>query len=338
MPLPAQQDAHVDALLTNMSIMYAQGATTGPKGFVADRALPPLDVKRQSDKIAIWSKADFMRIEIDRGRANGDEAVEGGYRVTTTTTYFCEAYAIKKLLTARDIANHSSPLMAEEAAVKYVTSQLLLKREAVFAATCFGGSIWGQDLTGVSSNPSTNQFLQWDDGDSNPIDDIRTAHGVIEDKIGTLAATLRKVLVVGSKVHRTLVDHSDVLDRIKYTQKGVVTEDLLASLLGVDEYLVAWGVKNTAAEGASGSYSQIVTNTSALLLYTTRAPALDQPSAGYTMRWDEFDAMGNDGAAIKSYDDPKRDFKNATWYEGQIAFVPKITATDLGVEFVSAVA
>ena len=44
---------------------------------------------------------------------------------------------------------------------------------------------------------------------------------------------------------------AEVKDTIKYTQKEVVTEQLLAELLGVERFLVPRGVVNTAAKGAA---------------------------------------------------------------------------------------
>jgi hypothetical protein len=54
-----------------------------------------------------------------------------------------------------------------------------------------------------------------------------------------------------------LMDNADIVDRIKYTSQESVTEDLLARLFNVDRVLIMAGTYNTAAEGATASYSQV---------------------------------------------------------------------------------
>lgn len=96
MPQPTAQDVHVDTLLTNMSIMFTQDV----EGYVADEVAPGVDVKKQSDKYAVWSKADFFRMQMQK-IGDGDPAPEGGFDVDTSNNYFCDDWGLKKLLTDR---------------------------------------------------------------------------------------------------------------------------------------------------------------------------------------------------------------------------------------------
>jgi hypothetical protein len=56
------------------------------------------------------------------------------------------------------------------------------------------------------------------------------------------------ILVIGPHVLQALRNHPEILDRIKYTERGIVTEDLIASLLGVEKILVSYA---TQANGAT---------------------------------------------------------------------------------------
>jgi len=89
---------------------------------------------------------------------------------------------------------------------------------------------------------------------------------------------------MGSYVWSALKNHPDVLDRIKYTQRGVVTTDLLAALLDLEAVEVTQAVTNSGPEGGAESLAYIG-GKHALLCYAPAAPALDHPSAGYGFLW-----------------------------------------------------
>jgi hypothetical protein len=74
---------------------------------------------------------------------------------------------------------------------------------------------------------------------------------------------------------------------IKYTQKRVVTEQLLAELSGVDRFLVPREMVNTAAKGAARTHSWIVSK-KFLLCYAPEKPSILVPSAGYIFVWNGY--------------------------------------------------
>ena len=71
MPNPTPGSVHQDTYLTDISVAYVQSSTK----FVADRVFPRISVQKQSDKIATYSQADFLRDEMEK-RAPGDKAVQ----------------------------------------------------------------------------------------------------------------------------------------------------------------------------------------------------------------------------------------------------------------------
>ena len=56
------------------------------------------------------------------------------------------------------------------------------------------------------------------------------------------------VAIMTPDVERVLANNSLVLDRIKYTQRGIVTRDLLASLFGADNAYVLSAVEYTGED------------------------------------------------------------------------------------------
>jgi len=118
-------------------------------------------------------------------------------------------------------------------------------------------------------------------------------------------------------------NHPDILDRVKYTQTGVVTESLIAGVVGVDEVLVASAVRNTAGEGLTESDSFIVGD-DALLIHTAQGGP-KTPTAGRTFTWS---AYGPQGQLATRYDvDHLGAFPRVEVFR---TFDHKITSTALG--------
>jgi hypothetical protein len=317
MPLPTVADVHVDSLRTEMSVMYIQDEDS----FVAQAGAPLLTVDKQSDKYAVWSKADYMRRQM-RKIADGDPAPKMGFAVDTSNTFYCHTYGGKKFLSDRQRANYDTPLKADQASVKFVTQQGLIERDTAFAAAAWTTGVWGTDKT-----PTT----EWDATNGDPIGDIRVGIRTIKRSTGRKPNTL----IMGADVWDTIQDHADFTDRIKYTREAVVTEDLVARVFGLKNVRVADAVYNSAGAGATATMAEIFDPDDALLLYVADSPSHDEPSALYTFSWAEFDGIkGTGAAAIKTWreDDPDGEF-----FRGMMSFDVKVVASDCGYFFRTAV-
>jgi hypothetical protein len=325
MPKPTPGDAHVNAALTNVSIAYVLDAG---RSYIADQVFPVVPVQKQSDAYFLFSQEDFLRIEA-KERAPAVESAGGGYALTTAT-YSAKVYALHKDVDDQLRSNADPAVDPDDAAAEYITQQLLLKREKLWASAYFTTGVWTGDQTGVAAGPIANQFLQWNDAASTPIEDIRTQARVIQKRTGFYPNRL----VLGPEVYDKLADHPDIIDRIKYTQQAVVTADLLAGIFGIERVLQPEALENTAAEGLAGTYSYVY-NKAAQLLYAAPRPSLMVPSAGYIFAWTGFLGASAYGARMKSF---RMEQNEADRIEGEMAFDPKVVAAGLGVHFASAVA
>jgi len=325
MPTPAQM--HIDRLLTNLSVAYIQNE----QNFVAAQVFPIVPVQKQSDRYVIYDRGDFFRDEAQQ-RAAGTESAGGDYNIDTTPSYFATKWAYHKEVTEDDRANADQPLMPDRDATTFVTQKLLLKREIVWAQNYFNTGIWSNESDGVASSPSSSQVLQWNDAASVPIDDISNAKVQIAGTTGFDA----NVLVIGYPVFWALKNHPTVLDRIKYTQKGIVTTDLLAQLFEVDKVVVAKAVVNTAAKGADESNTFIL-GKNALLAYAAPNPGIQQPSAGYIFSWTGLEGAGAYGQRMLRIPMPWRG-AGTERVEGEMAFDAKMVAADMGFFFNGVVA
>lgn len=314
---PTPGDVHVNAPLTNLSIAYLQGQTR----FVAGRVFPPIPVNKQSDRYFIFDKGDLMRDEA-MPRAPGKESAGMDYDIDNTPTYSCEKYALHKDVDDDTVANSDSPLRPEQDAAEILTDKLLMKRDKLFVDAFFKTGVWDTDWDGVASGPVANQFLQWDADGADPLADIANAN----EAIGALTGFDANVLVLGKSVYNALRNCPAVIDRIKYTERGIITSDILAALFDVEEVIVAGGVTNTAKKGATDVIARIF-GKHAMLCYREPRPAIMKPSAGYTFSWAGLYGAGSDGMRTKRF---RMEHLNSMRIENEFAYDMKVVSADCG--------
>ena len=319
--MPKMQDAHIDRAMTNISVSYLQDASN----FVADKVFPIVPVKRQSDVFYIYNKGDFMRDEAQlRGAAS--ESAGGDYGVEASSPYYCRKHAFHKDVTPEERANYDEPLDADMDATDFVSQKMLIRREMAWTDTFFKAGVWGTEYEGAAA-AAEGKLVYWNQPTSTPIQDVTNA-GV---EMAAATGVKPNVLLLSPKAFNALKNHDDILDRIRYTQKGIVTADLLATLFEVDKVLVGWGVVNSAAKGTADDVDFIM-GKHALLCYANPRPALKKPSAGYIFSWTGLEGAGTYGNRIVRL--PMDILGLGTErIEGEIAFDCKQVCKDLGVFF-----
>ena len=320
--MPKMQDAHIDRAMTNVSVAYMQDASA----FIADKVFPIVPVKRQSDLFYIYNKGDFMRDEAAL-RGAFSESAGGDYGVEASNPYYCRKHAFHKDVSPEERANYDEPLNADTDATEFVSQKMLIRREMEWATNFFKTGVWGTEITGVAATPSTGETLQWDQEASNPIKDITEAAVTMASTTGYKPNTL----VLSPFAFNALKNHYDILDRIKYTQKGIVTNDLLATLFEVENVYVAWSVVNSAVKGATDNVGFIM-GKHALLCYSNPRPALKKPSAGYIFAWTGLEGAGAYGNRIVRLPMDMLGLGTER-IEGEVAFDAKQICSDLGVFF-----
>lgn len=319
MPQPTASDVHVNRPLTSFSVAYVQNENR----FIADKVFPNIPVERQSDLYFTYPKGYWFRSEVKR-RAPGTETPGIG-STRSTGNYYTPVYGVHEDIDDQVRANTDSPLDADRDASILVTQNMLLKRDILWASTYFTTGVWGTDITGVNSGATGNQVNRWDKAGSDPTNDVTTWALAIEEETGFTPNTL----VIGPHVLKVLMNHTLILDRIKYTQRGIVTLDLLAALFGVDRILVARAVQNTAVEGATNAMSFIF-GKHALLCYSNPNPSIMQPSAGYTFSWKGYHGASTLGLRIKRF---RHEPTASDRIEAEMAFDFQVIGSDLGVFF-----
>lgn len=238
---PNVKEQLVSGPLQNISIAFKN-----PE-YIADRVFPILDGADPKAKITVYNKGDWFRDEAGI-RAAGTRAARGGYKMDEVSVATKE-YAFAKEVTDEDRRfsklKNAPPLRPDEDAIEYATDKIDLKKEVrvaglITAGTWADGVAGGEDADGLWSPPgSTNTFLA----------DITKAKKAVKGKTGKTP----NVLVLDDATYMALAECEAILEKIKYTQRGVMTKDLLAALLELDEVLVGKAIKNVAKETKAGT-------------------------------------------------------------------------------------
>ena len=306
-------EVHVDAALSAVSLAYSQDATS----FVSSRVFGTVPVQHLSNKYHVFDKAQWLRSEAGL-RASGSPT-RGGNFTMSTGTYSCEEYGFHMDVDDTVARNADAGVDILTSATQYVTEKLLQKRDQVFAAAAFTTSVWTGSTSGSDITPST----LWSASGGTPIKDIADQQAAVHAKTGRKPGTL----LLGKDVYAALKDSDDILDRVKYTERGVVTTDLLAALFDVDEVIVAGSIVNTELEGATASYSPVFDADDALLIYKPANPGLLTPAAGYMFEFQDMRTLRY-----------RIDERHSERIETLGAFDFKVTGADLGVFFNECVA
>lgn len=303
---PTLSDVYVSKPLTTISVAYFQQATN----FVFWQAFPIVPVGQPAGQYPVWNKGDLLR-SVAQPRAPGDSTPSMGAKLTWDN-YATEVYGVNYPVADQIVAAQDQAVQLEMAATRAVTQQMLILQEVYWTTAFFTDGVWSND-----SSPN-----DWNSSSGTPLADIEA------EIIARQAATgIRpNTLILGPRVWAALKTSADVRALIQYSQGGIVTRQLLAGALEIDRVLVAAGVVNSAAEGATDSVD-FIAGDHALLCYSNPQPSLFEPSAGYTFSWNGYIGAAENGYRIKRF----RDEKAASWLvEAEAAFVHKQVADDCG--------
>ena len=329
MPQPTRSDVHVNVPLTQISIAFMQERGN----MVADRAFPNIPVVKQADRYYTYDRGMFNRDEMVK-RASGTESQGIGYTVDNTPSYFADVFALHHDVPDQVRSNADSVIDPDRDATMLLTYKALIKRERTWSTRYLGASIWANDFAGVAGAPGANQFKQWDQSTSTPIEDIRAAKTRV---LGSTGFVPNK-LVLDARVWDTLLDHPEVIERIKFGQTApnpaMSSEQIFAQLVGLDEILVMRGIFNSAAENQANSHS-FISGKHALLVYAAPNPGLMVPSGGYTFSWTGLLGAGPAGQRITRF---RMEWLKSDRIEIEMAYDQKLISNELGQFFGSAIA
>ncbi len=312
--------------LSNMSMAYF----AEPGDWVAPAIFPICPVSLSTSYYYEFLKGDLARDNVRRKPAYGkvDPAVMGHTDHTYKTEVDQIIVGIDQIGTL-DYQRSGAPASIDprRSKVRFVAEQMRLHLDITFADSFFKSGVWTNEYTGVASSPTGKQFLKFTDANFDPV------HFFNERKREIKLAGRREPnkLALGYDAYTALIEHPDILERVKYTgstaNPAIVNRNVLAQVLGIDEVVVFMSTYNSAEPGQSDNMNFICDPEGALLCYATPSPAIDEPSAGYIFTWD---MLGN-GNWMATDQFEGEDGTHTEFIEGLMSTDMRKTADDLAV-------
>lgn len=134
-----------------------------------------------------------------------------------------------------------------------------------------------RNLTNYDANHKVtlSGTAQWNDyANSDPIGDVKAGREAVRSSTGVYP----NVIEISALVMAKLSEHPNILDKIKYTQRGVVTAELLAILFEVDRVVIG-----KAIGFADDDTTIEVWGKDVVMAYVPTNPSgMEEPSYGYT--------------------------------------------------------
>jgi hypothetical protein len=263
-------NVHIDQILSAISVGWPNN------GLVGSNLMPPVAVKKQSDKYYIFGREGWL--PEDDNRAPGSVANEVVGLAVSTDTYYAREHSLQIAVTDEERENVDSPLAPDRDATEMVTSKIMLGREVAIKTLVTTTSNYASGLSTTLSGAA-----QWNSANyatSDPISDLRTGKTAVHARIFQEPNTL----VVPYQVMAALEDHPDFLERIKYSERAIFSPELLGSVLGFDKVIVPGVGLNSANPGATASLGYLWGKDVVMAWVPPRA-GLKIPAFGYEFVW-----------------------------------------------------
>jgi len=263
---------HMDRALTNISVGWPTG------DFVGARMLPAVNVAKQSDSYYVFGREAWAVPVISDIRAPGSTSQEVPGISVSTQSYFAVEHALKIPVTDEEVENSDSPLAPLRDGTELVTSQLLLVRELAM-----------RDMLITAANYASGHSVTLAGGDqwsaaagvaNSPIADHRLARSTIHSKI-FLEPTKE---IIPYQVMAALEDHNEIIERIKYSERAILTPDLMSNFFGGQEIIVP-GVGYNSANPNQTAALGYLWGKDVVMAYVPPRPGLKVPAFGYEFVW-----------------------------------------------------
>lgn len=312
-------ELRVDQYLTNFSLSYRQAQDQ----FITRRASTPVPVLNESDKYAIFPRGYFWRDEAEV-RPLGGRPVQVGYKVENGQ-YLAEEWALEHTIDDRQRRNVAAPYDLDESGIMLLEGKQLIREDRIWATSFFKPGVWVHDFeAGADYDP-------FDDLAADPVATVNRFRRAVAKASGFKPNTI----IFGANVSDALDIHPAIMERIKYTQTGIIDGDLLARMFKVKNVLTAESMYNSANEGAEDDFEYIIDPDAFWIGYIEPTARMNAPTAIARFAWTGLipGAMNTAGGVVNRGRDNRA---YSDWIHNRNAFDMKIVAPDLGLFFKNA--
>lgn len=271
MKLLTPSAVHNNATLTNFSVQY------GNEEFIGAQLMPIKTVSKLSDIYYKYGIADRRSIPNSAVGARSD--VQEVNESRSTATYSCQPYALKGFVDALTLSNQDAPLNEMLDMVASVNDAMDLGMEQRIATAMTTAANYATANTSAIAAAS-----RWDVAGGDPIANIQSAVKAIQPSMGGASEL---VMWASWDVANLLQRHEHMLDLCKYTQKGLVPLDQIASQFGCSRFLTGKARQYTTNEGQSTQTEGFIWGTDNFgIARVAKSPSIRQACFGLTFQKD----------------------------------------------------
>lgn len=263
-------NVHIDVVLSNISVGWPNG------GLVGNFLAPVVPVAKQSNKYYVFGREAWGLEPGADLRAPGTIAAEIPGLAVSVDSYFCQEHALQIPVTDEERENADDPLRPDADGTNLVTSKLMLQRELNLQTLVMATANYpGAHTTTLSG---TTQFSDYVNSD--PVTVIKTGKRAINADIFLDP----NAAVIPYQVMSIMEDHPDFIERIKYSERGILTSEIIGAVIGIGNIIVPGLGYNSANPGQAISLGYLW-GKDILLAYVPDSPGLKVPAFAYEFNW-----------------------------------------------------
>lgn len=263
-------DLTIDNAMSQISVAYPNDAAVG------NALIPSVPVDKQSDRYFIHGRETWAPEPTDL-RAPGTSAKEITGIAISTDLYYAVEHALQTPVAWEERQRSgTSPLSPDRDATELVTAKILLQREIAFKN--LATTTANYPVANVVTLAGTTQFNDYVNSD--PIGVFKTARRYMHSQLFIEPNTA----VIPYQVMSQLEDHPDFIERIKYSERGILTREIIATLIGVPNVIVPGFGWNSANPGQAAAIGYLW-GKDVVLAYVPPNPGLKVPAFAYEFNW-----------------------------------------------------
>ena len=298
----------------------AVGLIQDTNDFVATRAFPVVSFDEEYGSYPQYKLDDLLKSTLKQVGPSGDFDMSEVDLEWKTVELF-------KHGVDRPIADEKRKRMGGNNAVQDAADQLMVEAyrylDKLTISAVLADASFDYLKTGKTSSPSTNEFLSFADGSSDPINDVKSWIREISAATGQMMDSI----MITRDAYDKLYNHADLIGRVGQNINFRQFEDkFLAQLFGIQNVYVANGVINTANKGASANTALQATDS--MLIYKKGGNSLSSIGAAKILYCNN-PIYGGNLFNISTLRDPWKEME-AVRIKGH--FMPVVTSKPLGMK------
>lgn len=213
-----------DPVLSGLSIGYSNA-----EYIATDSLFPMAQVPKESGKIPKHTKQAFKLFATERALRAKSNRVNPEDR--TFIDFAVEEHDLSVPMDYRE-GEEAVDLDVEAANTFLATEGIALRAEKIAADLAFDGAQYAASNKVTLAN--TDQWTNYGSSTSDPIGVVDSAKEQVRKNIARYPNTA----VMGAQTFKALKNHPKILERLTYSQLGVVTPALLAAILDLDRIFI----------------------------------------------------------------------------------------------------